>query len=72
MKVVFVCLSNICLSPMVEAMFKQMIRNANLQGQMNMVDTKDMAPAGLASKVHGIYETTPGKQGNRISNPWIT
>ena len=128
MKVIFVCLGNICRSPMAEAMFKQMVRNANLQDQItvdsagtsdiaaglpadsrtkkildkynipddgmiarqlndrdyhesdyiivmdqiNMVDAKDMAPAGLAGKVHGIYETTPSKQANWISDPWIT
>ena len=128
MKVIFVCLGNICRSPMAEAMFKQMVRNANLQDQitvdsagtsniaaglpadsrtkkildkynipddgmiarqpndrdyeeadyiivmdqMNMVDAKDMAPAGLAGQVHGIYEMTPGKQGHWISDPWIT
>ena len=128
MKIIFVCLGNICRSPMAEAMFKQMVRNANLQDQitvdsagtsdiaaglpadsrtkkildkynipddgmiarqlndrdyqetdyiivmdqMNMVDAKDMAPAGLAGKVHGIYETTPSKQSNWISDPWIT
>ena len=113
MKVIFVCLGNICRSPMAEAMFKQMVRNANLQDQitvdsagtsdiaaglpadsrtkkildkynipddgmiarqlndrdyeeadyiivmdqMNMVDAKDMAPAGLAGKVHGSGQT---------------
>lgn len=128
MKIIFVCLGNICRSPMAEAMFKQMVRNANLQDQItvdsagtsdiaaglsadsrtkkildkynipddgmiarqlndrdyqetdyiivmdqiNMVDAKDMAPAGLAGKVHGIYETTPSKQSNWISDPWIT
>lgn len=128
MKVIFVCLGNICRSPMAEAMFKKMVREANLQDQitvdsagtsdiaagspadhrtkkildkynipddgmiarqltdrdfeeadyiivmdqMNMVDAKDMAPAGTAQKVHGIYEATPHKSNRWIVDPWIT
>lgn len=128
MKVIFVCLDNICRSPMAEAMFKQMVTKAGLSDQitvdsagtsdiaegspadsrtkailakhqieddgmiarqllprdfdeadyiiamdkMNVADAKAMAPAGLANKVHGIYETTPGKEENYIVDPWIT
>lgn len=128
MKVIFVCLGNICRSPMAEAMFKQMVKERHLQDkvtvdsagtsdiaaglpadsrtktildkyqipddgmvarqlndhdfeeadyiivmdQMNMVDAKEMAPAGLAGKVHGIYEATPHKRDRWISDPWIT
>lgn len=128
MKVIFVCLGNICRSPMAEAMFKQMVKERHLQDkvtadsagtsdiaaglpadsrtkaildkyqipddgmvarqlndhdfeeadyiivmdQMNMVDAKEMAPAGLAGKVHGIYEATPHKRNRWISDPWIT
>ena len=128
MKVIFVCLCNICSSPMAEAMFKKMVKERHLQDQiivdyagtsniaagspadsrtkkildkynipdygmiarqlndrdfdeadyiivmdqMNMLDAKEMAPAGLAGKVHGIYEATPGKHGDWISDPWIT
>ena len=48
MKVIFVCLGNICRSPMAEAMFKQMVRNANLQDQITVdsAGTSDIA-AGL-------------------------
>lgn len=128
MKVIFVCLGNICRSPMAEAMFKKMVRERHLQDkitvdsagtsdiaeglpadsrtkkildkydipddgmiarqlnnrdfeeadyiivmdQMNMVDAKDLAPAGLEDKVHGIYEATPNMRGHWISDPWIT
>ncbi|WP_433596908.1 low molecular weight protein-tyrosine-phosphatase [Limosilactobacillus reuteri] len=128
MKVIFVCLGNICRSPMTEAMFKKMVAEAGLadqitidsagtsniaegspadsqtkaildkyhikddgmiarqlQGrdyydadyivamdQMNVRDAKDMAPAGLENKVHGIFEATPGKENCYIVDLWIT
>ena len=128
MKVIFICLGNICRSPMAEAMFKQMVIEAGLSNQitvdsagtsniaegspadsrtkaildqhniqddgmiarqlslqdyydadyiiamdqMNVADAKAMAPAGLAKKVHGIYEATPGKADHYIVDPWIT
>ena len=118
MKVIFVCLGNICRSPMAEAMFKKMVAEAGLtdqitigsagtsniaegspadsrtkaildkyhikddgmiarqlqdrdyydadyiiaMDQMNVRDAKDMAPAGLENKVHGIFKATPGKE----------
>ena len=40
--------------------------------QMNVQDAKDMAPAGLENKVHGIFEATPGKENRYIVDPWIT
>lgn len=36
MKVVFVCLGNICRSPMAEAMFKQMVKQAGLQDKITV------------------------------------
>lgn len=128
MKVIFVCLGNICRSPMAEAMFKKMVAEAGLtdqitidsagtsniaegspadsrtkaildkyhikddgmiahqlqdrdyydadyiiaMDQMNVRDAKDMAPAGLENKVHGIFEATPGKENCYIVDPWIT
>lgn len=128
MKVIFVCLGNICRSTMAEAMFKDMVKKAGLSDQitvdsagtsdiaegspadsrtkavlakhniqddgmiarqlrpqdyydadyiiamdkMNVADAKAMAPAGLANKVHGIFEATPGKANNYIVDPWIT
>lgn len=128
MKVIFVCLGNICRSPMAEAMFKKMVAEAGLtdqitidsagtsniaegsptdsrtkaildkyhikddgmiarqlqdrdyydadyiiaMDQMNVRDAKDMAPAGLENKVHGIFKATPGKENCYIVDPWIT
>ena len=36
MNVLFVCLGNICRSPMAEAMFKQMVDDAGLNGKINV------------------------------------
>ena len=36
MNVLFVCLGNICRSPMAEAMFKQMVDEAGLNGKINV------------------------------------
>lgn len=128
MKVIFVCLGNICRSPMAEAMFKKMVAEAGLadqitvdsagtsniaegspadsrtkaildkyhikddgmiarqlrdrdyydadyiiaMDQMNVRDAKDMAPAGVENKVHGIFEATLGKENRYIVDPWIT
>ena len=40
--------------------------------QLQDRDAKDMAPAGLENKVHGIFEATPGKENCYIVDPWIT
>ena len=128
MKVIFVCLGNICRSPMAEAMFKKMVAEAGLtdqitigsagtsniaegspadsrtkaildkyhikddgmiarqlqdrdyydadyiiaMDQMSVRAAKDMAPAGLENKVHGIFKATPGKENCYIVDPWIT
>lgn len=47
MNVLFVCLGNICRSPMAEAMFKQMVNEAGLAGKIN-VDS-----AGTSSEEEG-------------------
>ena len=36
---------------------------------MNVQDAKDMAPAGLENKVHGIFEATPRKENCYIVAP---
>lgn len=36
MKIIFVCLGNICRSPMAEAMFKEMIASAGLSSQIQV------------------------------------
>ena len=128
MKVIFVCLGNICRSPMAESLFRQMVIDAGLadqiqidsagtsdiaagspadsrtkavlaehdlsadgliarqlndqdfydadyilvMDQMNMLDARSMAPAGLADKVHGIYMAVAGKEDHWIVDPWIT
>ena len=36
MKVIFVCLGNICRSPMAEAMFKKMVAEADLADQITV------------------------------------
>lgn len=47
MNVLFVCLGNICRSPMAEAMFKQMVKDAGLSDQIH-VDS-----AGTSSEEEG-------------------
>lgn len=47
MNVLFVCLGNICRSPMAEAMFKQLVQNAGLSNQVN-IDS-----AGTSSEEEG-------------------
>lgn len=50
MKVIFVCLGNICRSPMAEAMFRQMVADAGLadQIQIDSAGTSDIAAGSPA------------------------
>ncbi len=50
MKVIFVCLGNICRSPMAEAMFKQLVKEAGLQDQITVdsAGTSDIAEGSPA------------------------
>lgn len=66
MKVMFVCLGNICRSPMAEAMFKQMVNQAGLQDQIKVdsaatsSEEEGNAPHPGAQKVmrtHGLDPT---------------
>ena len=128
MRVLFVCLGNICRSPLAEAMFRQMVKEHGLSDQitidsagtsseeegnhpypgiqqimtkyhldghqlvsrpitmndfeqfdliigmddMNLRHLHAIAPSDAQSKIHGIYDLTPGKQGAAIPDPWYT
>lgn len=45
--VLFVCLGNICRSPMAEAMFRQMVKNAHLENKIKV------ASAAISSQEQG-------------------
>ena len=49
MKVIFICLGNICRSPMAEAMFKKMVTEAGLADQIT-IDS-----AGTSNIAEGSY-----------------
>lgn len=128
MKILFVCLGNICRSPLAEAMFRQMVIDEGLRDQvtidsagtsneeegnhpypgirqimtkyhldgqnlvsrpittadfanfdliigmddMNLRHLHAIAPADAQSKIHGINELVPGKNGVPIPDPWYT
>jgi len=54
--VLFVCLGNICRSPMAEAVFKDMVKKKGLEGQIHV----DSAGTG------GWHKGNPPHEGNAI------
>ena len=68
MIVLFVCLGNICRSPMAEAMFKQMVDDAGLNGKIN-VDS-----AGTSNEEEEMVPTQVPQRDNartRVINGWL-
>ena len=85
MKVVFVCLGNICRSPMAEAVFRQMVKDRGLEQQViidadadyiigmdseNMMNIKRMMQGKTSATIASLLSFAGSKRD--IADPWYT
>lgn len=68
-EVLFVCLGNICRSPMAEYIFKDMVKKEGME-ERNVINIKRIMGENKENKIYRLFDFS--KYPRDIADPWYT
>ncbi len=70
-RVLFICLGNICRSPMAEGVFRRVVEEEGLMDRSNYAELKRRAPPDGRAKIHHFLDFAPQMGTKDVPDPFF-